>query len=381
MDFTTLTDAFDRVSKKQKLSDSKTQDIIDTIAEEIEIAAKKLLSIGEGSGLDQKTIFTELQAKLNELGPSNQIGVSQKELNLALSKYGRVLDKLFCTDIAKGYKEVDFDTHIINQIIALHFYRQGLFDLGDCFVTEAQEPGASLRAPFFEMYQTLEHIKVRNLEPALTWAKSHREELLQKGSSLEFRLLQLKFVQLLHRGKRSDAIQFARGAFGPFATRHMGEIQRLMGCLLWADRIGSSPYSDLLSPTHWDVIAMDFTRECCSLLCQSYESPLCVTISAGSQALPTLLKMVTVLASKKQEWQTLKQLPVEIELGKEYQFHSIFACPISKDQSSAENPPMLMPCGHVLCKLSLQKLAKSRLFKCPYCPVELSINQCKQLYF
>ncbi len=32
-------------------------------------------------------------------------------------------------------------------------------------------------------------------------------------------------------------------------------------------------------------------------------------------------------------------------------FYSIFACPVSKEQSSEENPPMMLPCGHVLCKV------------------------------
>ncbi|KAL5079346.1 hypothetical protein RYX36_007767, partial [Vicia faba] len=51
---------------------------------------------------------------------------------------------------------------------------------------------------------------------------------------------------------------------------------------------------------------------------------------------------------KKQEWQTTNQLPVPIEMDEEFQFHSIFVCPVSKEQASEDNPPMLMSCGHVL---------------------------------
>lgn len=381
MALTTIRDAFERAFKKQKVSEDKAEEIIGRVAEEIELAAKNLISLGESSCYELNSILAELQANLNELGPFNSIGMSHTELNVALSKYGKALDKIFHTDIAKTYRVMDFDPHFVNQIIALHFYRQGHFDLGDCFVHEAQEPGAILKAPLFEMYQILEHMKLRNLEPALVWAKSHRDELLQKGSTLEFKLHQLQFVQLLQSGFRPQALHYARTNFGPFASLHMEKIQRLMGSLLWAGRLEASPYPDLSPPTNWEVVGLEFTRECCSILGQSYESPLQVTISAGAQALPTLLKMVTVLASKKQDWQGLKQLPVEIELDKEYQFHSIFACPVSKEQSTADNPPMLMPCGHVLCKQSLQKLSKSRAFKCPYCPVELAITECKPISF
>lgn len=64
-------------------------------------------------------------------------------------------------------------------------------------------------------------------------------------------------------------------------------------------------------------------------------------------------------------------------------FHSVFACPVSREQSSTDNPPMLLPCGHVLAKQSLQKIAKSpvRAFKCPYCPVEATMNSCRAIFF
>ena len=108
-----------------------------------------------------------------------------------------------------------------------------------------------------------------------------------------------------------------------------------------------------------------------------------MAIEAGVEGLPTLLKLANVMPAKRQEWQAMKHLPVPVELGKEFQFHSVFVCPVSRDQGSEENPPMLMPCLHVLCKQSIMKLSKSssRTFKCPYCPAEVSAAQCRQLYF
>ena len=64
----------------------------------------------------------------------------------------------------------------------------------------------------------------------------------------------------------------------------------------------------------------------------------------------TFNRLAAVMASSKGGWASGEQLPVEIELGREYTFHSIFACPVSREQSSAENPPMLLPCSHVLAK-------------------------------
>jgi hypothetical protein len=113
-------------------------------------------------------------------------------------------------------------------------------------------------------------------------------------------LHQLQFAHVLRIKGRSEALKYAKVSFTAFAAQHMSEMQRLMACLLWANRLESSPYKDLLSPSHWDVVALQFSRECCNLLGQAYESPLYVTLSAGSQALSSLLKLATVMSSKKQ---------------------------------------------------------------------------------
>lgn len=111
---------------------------------------------------------------------------------------------------------------------------------------------------------------------------------------------QLQFVHVLRMKGRREALEYAKVSFTAFAAQHMSDIQKLMACLLWANRLESSPYKDLLSPSHWDVVALQFSRECCNLLGQAYESPLYVTLSAGSQALSSLLKLATVMSSKKQ---------------------------------------------------------------------------------
>ena len=118
---------------------------------------------------------------------------------------------------------------------------------------------------------------------------------------------------------------------------------------------------------------------------QAYESPLLVTVAAGSLALPTLIKLATVMgqAGQAQDLSRCDQLPVDLDLGREFIFHSILACPVSRDQSGPSNPPMMLPCGHVLCATSIDRIAKSpsRGFKCPYCPAETTKASCRQLFF
>ncbi|KAF8648365.1 hypothetical protein HU200_064951 [Digitaria exilis] len=390
MEIDSLRDGFDRVAEKRALSSAKALEAIDNVVNEIEQAIVKMqmMNTDSAGNIEHTTVLAELKTKLNETAPLNQLEGSQKELNVALSKYLKLLEKSFNPDISKAYRNVDFEVHTVNNIIANHFYRQGLFDLGDMFVRECGESGgASLKLPFQEMYGILEAMKARNLEPALTWAANHHDQLLQNGSMLEFKLYQLQFLEILCKGSRDrardEAFQYARTHLKPFASVHKEEFQRLMACLLWVGRLDESPYSDLMSSELWDKIAEELTHQFCSLLGQSRESPLSVAVSAGFQGLPTLLKLTQVMSAKKQEWQVMKQLPVPIDIGPEFQYHSVFVCPVLREQSSEENPPMRMPCGHVVSKQSIMKLSKSssRPFKCPYCPSEAVASHCKQLHF
>ncbi|KAL6960827.1 hypothetical protein U1Q18_038590 [Sarracenia purpurea var. burkii] len=179
MELNTIKDAFDRVTKKQKLSSSKSQEVIEQLGHEIEQAVSTLQLVHDSiSQPDHRLILAELKTKLNEIAPLSQLEATQKELNIALSKYPKLLEKSFNPDISKAYRNVDFDSHTINQIIANHLYCEGLFDLGDCFINEANETEASaMRIPFLEMYQILDAVKSKNLDPALNWADMNRDKL------------------------------------------------------------------------------------------------------------------------------------------------------------------------------------------------------------
>ena len=53
----------------------------------------------------------------------------------------------------------------------------------------------------------------------------------------------------------------------------------------------------------------------------------------------------------------MDDLNIDVQLGKEYQYHSTFICNVSKEVASAENPPLRLECGHVFGKQSVMKLS------------------------
>ncbi|KAK4263018.1 hypothetical protein QN277_028499 [Acacia crassicarpa] len=385
MELNSIKDAFDRVTKKQKLSSSKIQEVIDQISQENEKALDNIQSASSSvSVIDHRSVLSELHTSLHNAAPLTQLEGPQKELNVALTKYVKILEKSCNPDISKAYRNFDFDIHTLNQIIASHFYHQGLFDIGDQFIRDARESEAAavMKSPFQQMFQILEAIRNHDLRPALNWANTVADKLSQHGSTLLLKLHAMEFLETVRSGNTGEALDYARAKLAPFASTHMDDVQKAMVCILWSGKLDRCPYHVLVSP-NWNWLVEDFKKEFCNLLDQSYKSSLSTTVEAGVQALPPLLKFLSVMAGKRQEWQTVTELPIPVELDSKFHFHSIFICPVSKEPSTEDNPPMLMSCGHVLCKQSIAKMSKNstKSFKCPYCPYDIDAAQCMQLYF
>ena len=241
------------------------------------------------------------------------------------------------------------------------------------------------------------------------WVGRNRAFLDRDGryySSLEFHLHRSQFVHLLlsdtyrlpsslaasdsgplltngHslRGPHR-ALAYARIHFGKFYPNHAAEISRLSASALYLPvaRLLSSPYGDLYTANgarlserlssppvnnpaddlyHAPHLVHLFASEFCRSLNMSKEPPLkVVTDIGGGGALAKIAKVRGVMKEKRTEWSTSQELPVEIPLSNEYRYHSVFACPVSKEQATDTNPPMMMPCGHVVADQTLKRLCK-----------------------
>ncbi|PSN66910.1 hypothetical protein BS50DRAFT_573697 [Corynespora cassiicola Philippines] len=348
-----------------------------------------------------------------------------KPIYNGLSKYSKALDKKFKDKPLPSAENDALSSHpqLINRAIAMHLLREGQFSVASTFIEEANRrppqpqptPGMpegypqedwekdiangtfnseKLQQQFADMYHILHKLRnERDLRPAIEWARERSDILESRGSNLEFELCRLQFVCLFTgRGDDDDLMEetpegvlrawaYARSEFGPFQKRYAKEVQQLTGALAYWENIIDSPYRRYsYNNSAWEEVATSFTREFCSLLGLSADSPLYIAATAGAIALPTLLKLENIMKSKRTEWTTQNELPVEIPLPPSYHFHSIFVCPVSKEQSTDQNPPMMMPCGHVIAQESLDKLSKGARFKCPYCPNESHPRDAKKVF-
>lgn len=359
---------------------------------------------GPNISSDQMDMVRQVSREVNKSVTS--IATEHRDLHSSVSKVGKAIDRNFVSDFDSTSREDVFSgpskEHLLTEVILQHLCREGRLNISDALtresgITEYQ----AQQEPFLELNQILEALKAHDLGPALDWVAKNRDALnmwgttllfsqvggrqsVQQKSSLELRLHKLKFVDLLKKGSKMEAIKYARQNFPSFVYGQEREVQSLMGAVMYSgSALEQSPYGHLLSPAQWQETADLFLRDACALLGLSMESPLTVAVNAGCVALPALLNIKQVMQQRQVSavWNAKDELPIEIELGSDCRYHSVFACPILRQQVSDNNPPMKLVCGHVISRDALAKLAQGHKLKCPYCPHEQNPADARQIFF
>lgn len=317
---------------------------------------------------------------------------AEKEVYNGIAKFGRALEKTFkptflSPENGDNAKPLPISPGTdLNTAILMHLSRAGEFNVASKFMEEAHlSVPEDLLEEFAHMYEILQHLLSRNLGPAIEWATSKRADLLARGSNLEFSLHKLQFIRfLIDEGDTNKALAYAQQNLSVFGDRYLNDIAQLMSGVLYVGRIDHSPYRQVFASPSYDDLYDMFSFEFCSFLGLPPDSPLYLAATAGAIAQPVLAKMEIVMKNRGAEWTTKQELPVEIDLPPKFRFHSIFVCPVSKEQTTDRNPPMMLPCGHVLANDSLRSLSNDNphhTFKCPYCPMDATYYQAKRVYF
>ncbi|KAF8326027.1 CTLH/CRA C-terminal to lish motif domain-containing protein [Cantharellus anzutake] len=344
--------------------------------------AKRQLASGVSSDVVKDSLGKAVEARKKDMDER------LKEVYNSLGRIGKSLDKRFPEALPKY--PVLFNTpeatRALNRVVALHFIRNGAFDVAETFIQEANvDTKPNTMDQFIEMHRIVDALRSDDLQPALDWCASHRPFLQKRTSSLEFNLHRSRYIHLLlNSGDAGPALSYARRYFPALYNDHSTKISRLLNAIVFlpAERLASSPYSELLDPSVHEDLETQFSLEYCALLRMSKESPLrSVGDIGGAGALLRIEKGKKVMQDKNTDWGASAELPIEIPVPPEYRYHSIFTCPVSKEQSTEANPPMMLTCGHVLAMESVGKLTRNGgRIKCPYCPTE-SVAPPLQVYF
>jgi len=204
---------FEKLVKKQKLTCDQTQVNIDKLINQINDAKQKI----ENDSSQSSTTLTILTSKLKTL--SSQVIDNHKELYSSISKYSKSIDKKLKIDLDTLWKPnvLKGKEDILNSILMSHFIREGQFELAEIFSKESNIPiSDEMKNQFQDLFNIVEAIKRKDLNPALKWASEKREILKKNNSSLEFELHKLQYIQFLIKGDTLSAIDFAKKNFGIF---------------------------------------------------------------------------------------------------------------------------------------------------------------------
>eukprot|EP01080_Neovahlkampfia_damariscottae_P000962 gene962-9869_t len=342
---------------------------IDLILNQIEEGKKNIST----NGTKQEILKIQKSFKSN----FDNIKEEHKKFNSNLTKLGKSLESSFI-DEKDNFSKLNSitDDKLLNELILEHFYREGYSSIGNIFEMESKiQINENYKKSFEEMYLVLDEMKKKNLKQGLEWCKKNGLK------TLEFQFHKLIYIELIKNQEIKNAIIYSRNNFKEFKNENMNEIQHLMGSLTFSKNLKLSPYSDLLDESIYQNLIESFKKECCSFIGKSFENPFYILITAGSNSLPILLKLLSITKENVLFSNSNNQMSMELQLDDEFLFHSIFTCPISKELTTKNNPSILLPCCHVLSRKSVDKLLKGSKIKCPYCPMESTKSSLMEIYF
>ena len=213
----------------------------------------------------------------------------------------------------------------------------------------------------------------KDVQPALKWCEQNRCLLESIHSKLELMLFELHFIFLVITGNVQLAIQFANSMYH-LVLHYTSQIQKILSCICYTNR-SLNTVTSTYSERKWKIAAHTFQKDAYLIEKIPISCPLALTIGAGCYTIPCLVKMKIVI-QQQEKYDVLSkydELPINIDLVPGLRFHSVFACPMLRQQAlDIGSHPIRLICGHLIGYESMRKILTSHgQVKCPYCPLQM----------
>jgi len=374
-----LTHDLDLIRKRLKIGRSHiaktTDELISTLDDFLQAADQLSVNPTQDQEFSQSVLqlFTETQRIL----PLKAVLAEHRETYAYISRLHKDIELKFTVnpELLGTQKAQGLRRDLVDKMVAQQFVLEGTVEICEDFqqVRNLSIISPSLREQYQATMVFIRQLEAGDVDQALQW-----QTQVCLPVRLVFMLHKAKFVRILKNRNASEAVKYAKEHFEPFTDLEKPEIERLMGALIFTGNLSESPYRDLAHPDFESQLFRHIATEACRSIGLPLSSGLETVIAAGVQAMPQLLQAAPLLQDRL--WRT--QFPVEMKLSPDLRFHSLFVCPVTKEVTGADNPPMLLPCGHAISRHALESLAKSSArgkFKCPTCPVESGSKDAMQL--
>jgi RNAse (barnase) inhibitor barstar len=203
-----MTEEFEKVLKRQRF-----------IAQEAQATLDKCLI-----QLEQPQDLNPCWQKCQDY--ATKILESHKDFHHNLQKYTKNNDKKFKIDLNAVWDPLAFDQKepILNEALASHFIREGLFELEETFEKEAKcdkRVDQEFKSRFHVLFTLQQALKLNQLEPVIEWAKVNHYALEKSGSQLEFLLHQYVYIQHLLKGEVDECLNYSKLYLCKFSKKYL----------------------------------------------------------------------------------------------------------------------------------------------------------------
>lgn len=249
-----------------------------------------------------------------------------------------------------------------------------------------------------------------DMSVAEAWVSSRSEALGDAASDISFDIARLKLLTLFNDNEHILApttVSAIQTVLPHYYSKYRVPVERIMGFYLWRrasvhrNSALPCPYPELMShATAVNCLCQKLLMHCAQLHDLPTSPHLLVALDAGAALVPLLQTSLAYEQDHRRTWSALEQIPIDppatlSSAGKKDKqaataaahapalYHSVFSCPVSHETASASNPPVLLKCGHAVCRQSMAALPRVRgqKFKCPTCYSEMTAQDALELHF
>ncbi|XP_048744927.1 E3 ubiquitin-protein transferase MAEA-like isoform X1 [Ostrea edulis] len=247
----------------------------------------------------------------------------------------------------------------LDRMLVEYFLRSGYYNTAIMLAQHSDIQDLTNIDLFLTSREVEESLIRRETTPCLAWCYDNKSKLRKNKSTLEFKLRQQEFIELVREDKRLEAVRHARRYFVNLVDDQLLDVQRVMGLLAYPANTTIAPYRELYDESRWHELVEQFRQENFKLHQLNHSSVFTITLQAGLSALKTP-------HCYREEGNRNADCPVCTanlnKLGRRLPYahcaNSKLICSISGLPLNENNPPMALPNGHVYGYNSLSDLAR-----------------------
>lgn len=358
--------------------------------------------------VSQKNIDREvshLNQSVNELKKSPTISIVNKALddvvkglNVVKRKAEEsILDEIDAAQTCKrrlehlkGYFAYDdksikaWDKKRLDRLLIDHLFRNGYYDSAKKLAEQSDLEDLTDIDLFLVSQKIEDSLANKDISKCLAWCHDNRSKLKKIKSTLELKLRQQEFIELIKQDRKLEAIIHSRKHLtSNIDDFEPEEFEQTMGLLAFPTKIKEEPYRSLLDDSRWLNLVEHFKQDNFNLHQMNPASVFSVVLQAGLSALKT---QHCYPKSGQRDSQCPICSTLLNQLAKDVPYphcsQSKLICALSGEPLNEHNPPLMLPNGYIYGEKSLKEMASRNngRIKCQKTGFECHIDDVEKVF-